>query len=503
MIGYTSSRVRCADRDYSPRVRSAQRTLLLAFVIWLGVCATTFAQEAAPIPPEVQTYRVRITVAFGRDASFTTAFRQNAIEQIGRIAQRTYGFLWETQVVEDNQLFPASVEGLGRLRTEGIETAEAGRLVDREFRIVVESATGRYRVGARVWNETSREFSEVESVNVRQRRLVAEQAFTLVSKLFEPTVVIESIEFDRVELRIRGGAIRTPDPKAFRLSKGNFVRPIFRYLDREKKLRQLQTIPWTYIVLDEVNNGRATGTVISGLRSPLGTGRVRRVEIVGVTVRARREATHLKLTPRGNSSRPLAGRPVSLVRKLRSKDKPEGEPVRLISNRQGIVTLPRDDAHPLVWAYIRSGKAVLARVPIVSGANESATIELPDDSNRLAVEGKVSTLKSRLIDAVALRSTLMSRIRIYGRGGDWNKADAELKQLAKSATIRDFEAQLTSIRVPALKRARAEKNRLAQARIKKMSDEASKLIANYLDSEPVKVLEEEMDELRKLDKPPR
>jgi hypothetical protein len=490
------------------------------------VSGTGFAQQAKKSPPEtpiaetepppaeVQVYRVRITVAFSRDESLTASFRQDFIKRMRGIAQRTYGFLWETQVVEDQKLAPATAGGLARLTAEGMEPIKTESPVDREFRIVVERSDGLYHVGARVWNETSRELSVLESVDVRQRRLLAEQAFVLVSSLFEPTVVIESVEYDQVEMRIRGGAIRTPDSRAFRLTKGSFVRPVFRYLDREKKLRQIQTLPWTYVVLETVKDGRATGTVISGLRSPLGTGRVRRVEIVGVTVRARRDATHLKLTPRSNPKRVLAGQPVSLVRKLRSKDEAKREPVRLISDRQGIVVLPRDDSHPLVWAYVRSGKSVLARVPIVSGAVASATIELPDDSNRLKFEGQVSGLKGRLIDAVALRSTLMSRIRIYGRGGDWDKVDAEMKQLDNFNrtrvpegdrtlySMRDFASKLTSFRVVALKRATLEKNRLAQARIKKMSDEASKLIAHYLNPEQIKVLKEEMKELKKLDKSP-
>ena len=64
-----------------------------------------------------------------------------------------------------------------------------------------------------------------------------------------------------------------------------------------------------------------------------------------------------------------------------------------------MVTLQVKEGLPTVWLYVYSGKALLARVPYAPGLRPVETVELPDDSIRLRVEGELDLATSTTKDA--------------------------------------------------------------------------------------------------------
>ena len=66
-------------------------------------------------------------------------------------------------------------------------------------------------------------------------------------------------------------------------------------------------------------------------------------------------------------------------------------------------------------------------------------------------------------------------------------------------SVKDYENELTLIRIPALDAAKSENNRAAEGNVKRICSGVSKLIERYLAEEPIRTLKTDLDELRKLD----
>ena len=259
-------------------------------------------------------------------------------------------------------------------------------------------------------------------------------------------------------------------------------------------------VPWTYLVVETVERRWVTARIVSALRTPLGTIGRRRMETIAVRVRPALKTTRVQIVLQGQPGQPLAGCDVAAAAKVFAEDEPASAPQRLMTDRDGRLTLARHDQSPLVWLSIKSGEALLARVPFCPGIESEAVLELPDDSLRLKVEGDLSLLDARLIDTVARRATLLARMRLLAREGDWDAVAARRNELEKLPDTAAFDAQLAAIRIPALEQARAAGNRVAEARIRKLCGQTSDLIRRYLDKDKLRVVLEEIEELRRLDR---
>jgi hypothetical protein len=120
---------------------------------------------------------------------------------------------------------------------------------------------------------------------------------------------------------------------------------------------------------------------------------------------------------------------------------------------------------------IRSGKQLLARLPIVPGAEEELIAHVIDDDPRLAAEGIVSALSSRALDLVARREILAARIRARLKDGKAEAAQVLLDEFRKLATradlSRDFDRQRQQISSP---------DKVTQGRIERVFNEGQKLL---------------------------
>lgn len=448
---------------------------------------------------ESQPYRVLVSVAFDNDAALSRDYRRAALQNLADVIDRSYGSMWQADVVENGWLFPASSVGLHRATLDHFKSQVDTTRFDKAFLVTVEMAGSRYDVSGRQWDTATRTIGPVVSAETFDRRDVGATAADVIRRIFQPVLTVERVEGNTVILRVQAGRHSPADSSAAQIRPGDVIQPFFRYLDEKLVVRSIQALPWTYLIADSVDGGRVKCSLVSGLRSPLSSSRRRSVDVVALRVRPHFDSTRLKLVPRRNRSKPLIGYSVEAVAKRFANDKPKGEPLKWVTDRRGAVDIPTMTDGPLVWLYIRSGESLLSRVPFVPGIDQTVTIELPDDSIRLAVEGDTELLMIRLVDTVARRAVLIARARILAREGDWKHVDEQVVKIDNLPIIKDFESELILIRVPALEAAARNKDRSAEANVNRICTRVSGLIKRYLDQAPVRTLKTDIAELRKLD----
>ena len=137
----------------------------------------------------------------------------------------------------------------------------------------------------------------------------------------------------------------------------------------------------------------------------------------------------------------------------------------------GTLTLPRRDG-TLQMLYVKNGRQLLARLPMVPGQAEQLVATLADDEGRLQAEGFVMALQSRAIDLVARRQIIAARFRARLKEGKLDEAQALLDNFRSLETRLDLGRSLEEA-----KQGLVAGDRLTQSRIDKLFGDARKLLA--------------------------
>lgn len=469
-----------------------------------------------PVSMESQPYTVRIEIA---SAAIPQAERER---QIAVALERSVGTLWKTEITELTGLSRIDGEVLRRWTLEEVREKYSAEESDFCFAVTVERRGSQWIAAARAWQPRFEWLSPVHEESFYEPREAAGRAVKLCWGLFRPEILIEHAEQNNVRIRIRAGDLQPADP-VFRLFQpGECLVPWLLYYDRDKKLKRRQELPWTYVRLDTIQGPLAAGTVLSGLRTPL-AGKTRgKIDKVAVAARSVYPDSRLQIGVQNQPSRLLAGYRLELRPKLpaprpvadpadkqAAKNEPKREEeehdvIRLLSDRLGEARLAPVFDQAMTWIYIYSGDLMLARVPFVPGSVAFARLDVPDDSIRLQVEGELQIFQGELINMVAQRNTLIAGIRAAAKKGDWNRAALLRTELDQMPEKKTFTDRLAAIRVPAVNAAKSRKDRNGQVRIERLCKDVGELIDRYLDPEKLRLIKDELDELKKAvqDAPP-
>ncbi|MCY2966749.1 MAG: hypothetical protein NT069_24490, partial [Planctomycetota bacterium] len=215
--------------------------------------------------------------------------------------------------------------------------------------------------------------------------------------------------------------------------------------------------------------------------------------------------TTVKLATRPPTKRSIVGVEVHVRKERFVPQVPEGEtpppPLTiLVSDRRGEITIPAKLAPsgtPL-WLFVYSGSQMLGRVPFVPGVRPRDELELADDTLRLQVEGEIALLQARLVDLAAQRAVMMAMVRKRADEKDFAGADTLLKKVDESVKPPVLLADLNTIRSPALKSAREQRDKATEARVKKICDDTAEIITVHFSDEKIAELREEIGELKQI-----
>jgi hypothetical protein len=488
-------------------------------VMLLAPCSSAFAQPAAPAPPEtpyeLMPYRVRVAVAFEPHPLLPSAFREQVLSELSSAIDRSTGGQWTYRVEETAQIAPASALGLERIaagdfapppKPQGVPVPEPE--FDKQMFLTVSLKGSSYILAGREWDEVMQEVGPLAQAETYERRGVAEALFRLLSEMFEPLLRIETADVPnkRISLRLKAGGFvpedLAQDAQAERLrvqiKPGAILLAFFRYHDQEGAVREVQFLPWTYLVVESIVRGRVEATLITGIRTPLGAKTTKRVHSLAVAKTVRHPLTTLEVRLRNNPRKKLAGHYVSATaEKYPSEDDKSPELFKLTTDRLGQLDIPVTPENPIIWLRVHSGDALLSLVPVAPGILPEVVLDLPDDSIRLKVEGDLTQIRARLVDTVARRAALMVRARKAAADKDWKTVDEEMATLDELPSLAEFRQQISDIQVSASNAAREQNSRLTERKVRELCDAANDLVTKYLSEEKLNLLKEEIKEARK------
>ena len=453
----------------------------------------------------MRPYRFRIDFRIDLGAGHSATAEARLRDEILVLLRGQVGRFLEVSEAAATERLVSSAGDLDRLSSEQFVPFQAGEF-DKILLASVDRELGQTVCRAREWDATTRGIGPLVS---RSTPADAEVAATLVGCLravFRPVAVVEQTKEGVITLHGRGTHTPPHDPAWAPLSTGTVFEPYYRYLTKERLVDRVQRIPWTYLVCGEQDPDRGTAGAapVSGLRTAI-SARRRRIEAVALGVPIGADSTTVRLRTRPPARRPIVGVEV-LVQAERYVPPPaEGQSpppplARLVSDRRGEFRLPTSVTAPgkAVWLFVYSGSQLLGRVPMVPGLREHEELELSDDSLRLQVEGDIALLQARLVDLAAQRAVQMATAR--KRAGDKDFAGAEelIKRVEEGAKPPALLAELNTIRSPALKLARDQRDKQTEARIKRLCDDTAEIITVHFGPEGILDLRDEVTELKEI-----
>ncbi len=327
---------------------------------------------------------------------------------------------------------------------------------------------------------------------------------------FAPLARIEDADLKNAQLRIRAGGLIVARDHPARMVPGDVLQPFVRRDDRNGVPTLLQNIPWTYVAITTGGDIDAQGTIYTGIRSPLAGRKNKRTRKVCLRVRPSGSSTDLQMgvmrdpsaripgaevyrrTP-GDEDLTLVGRadwqgitqltetksPVALY-DLRTPLSESGSPDKMPDPEKKMPKGNIELRAPLYMYYVKHGSTLLARLPIVTGLASIEIAELPDDRRRLESEAFVKGIQGEMLDLVARRQILATRIK--QRVEEKNKIEATklLKELQAEKSFEKMTETLDSIQRRILASERGPIPAISQKRIDQMFNLTRQMLQRYL-----------------------
>lgn len=470
-----------------------------------AVVPATSAPAPVVIPFELRPYKVEIAVVVSDSPRLSPAFRKSLLKELNATADRSIGPMWDLQITAGEWLTPHSRASVERLTVAAMKERAQKQDVDKCYPIAVELVGSRFHIVGREWDRESQGLGAIRSSSTLDRRMLATEIFRVIQQVFRPVIQIDEGDATAgARVRIRAGEFLPADPDFDQAAEGIYYVPFMRALAKDRSLRAVSFVPWCYLSASEVERSRLNCKADSGVGVKFTS--KRRSEWRGLGVRPSLPSTELTLLPQRNSTKPLVGYFIALYEELPVDPPPSATPPKeppppspaeeskivLRTDRFGRATIPVKENAPLQWIFVRSGRELLTKFPIVPGVEASMSAQCPDDTERLDVEGQMALVETELIDTIAKRAVTMAMVKARANKKEWDKVDQGFAEIAELPKHKYFDAKVSEVQYAAIKKAQAKKNRMAEDRIKKMGAKVMEVATFHLDEEKITELKTEL-----------
>jgi hypothetical protein len=452
-------------------LRFACQLAIVAFC-WVRMVYAAGPDEAWDVDP----YQIQISLAIDAPGDLAQQLADELPAYVRERAAASIGSLWrlETELATGATRHQMLTE-LDSITTK--QLAAGAPEEDKRMLVAVQATPWGYSLAAREYDRYVERWGNTRRMTTRQRDAIPEQLFDLIRQTFAPVAHFRSDDAnkDNIVLDVRGAAIPTVGPDFTWATAGDVYLPLFRRTNRDGQLLRggIQKMPWTYVEVTGVKDQQVAGRLQSATRKSIGTRRGR-FEQVAIALRVDPQDTVMRLRSRTQANKPLIGYEID----VRNTDDESPKLVGL-SDEEGRVTVrPGKTAIQLVYA--KNAGELLARLPIVPGLDEHVNLPLPDVDVRLRAEARLSSLREDLVDVVARRNIVISRVKQLIEDKDYARA----KQLLDSLDELPGRSQFSQM-LDREARTNHSSDPMVQKRIDELFTATQTVLGQYLDPRPI------------------
>jgi hypothetical protein len=449
------------------------------------------ATPAAPPkePIERRPYRISIHMSCDPTARIDDPRRAELLREWQVLVRRFVGTPWMVSIAE-----PSS--SLASRDLESIEPEAFASLASFDkvwlVRVVGTGAGGTLEFFGREFDTATRRLGPIQRRTVAAMGDTPRELLEFSLDLFNPTAEITGQEGGQALLTVQGGALAAASPIGAVVAKGMVFQPLRLVSLRDGKI-QILRIPFTYLQVESVEGPVARCAITSALRDPF-TKRMARPNSLGA----------LGIKP-GTS--PLALRFVTKTDQipaegytLTARQVPDGQPRELgMTDRTGRIVLKPGFASGLVILRLLAGHVEpMVELPIMPGESSvERVIPFDPKPETVALEAQIDSLRDEVVDLVALRARLESRMKARLEGEDWTGLEETLKEFAQLTPRDDYARRLAKLKEDAAHEQASSKKAILTKTAQAQINDLQSLIDRYLDDEVYQAYNDQLEGMRK------
>ncbi|MCC6493955.1 MAG: hypothetical protein IT424_13155, partial [Pirellulales bacterium] len=494
---------RIAEQPLRDKRGAAGRRLpaILALALGMTPCGRCCAGEGREWT--LSPYRVQCAVAVDARVRPQAGLEAELVQFLAERVEAVVSPLWQLQ------LHAATEAGVRRQCFDPVEIAPDGLSAEQEgfdklFWLGVRARPEGFELTCREYDAYLGRWGAAQRRLAPQSSFLKEACFQILMDAFAPLATIDVAPEDAAHVRLifKGSELPLRNAGDLLAQSGEAFQPMVRRTDRTGELLKngIAEVPWTYLTaseraaaLDAADGGAVIwqARVHSGMRRPFAVQRRGLVQQVAIALRYSRGPSRVRFHARTDKEQSLAGYEV-----YRAAD--DG-PAALVgkTDRQGMIIVPAGE-QAITTLLLRSEGQLLAKVPVPAGMPDVLEAPIADSIARLRAQAEVQVVREELIDVVARRAIMMTRVRSLlkkGRVDDARKLMMELDELPTSSTFGRTIEQ-------AAKRIPPSGDPTVQRTIEKLFSSTRELLSKFLNPRPVIDLQGEVNSASAAPPPP-
>jgi hypothetical protein len=404
---------------------------LIAALVLIAV-ANSARAEAPPIW-ELRPYKILVLVAPDASPVWTDDRLDALRESLPPRAAALFGAAWEVETttagsaVRRSVWSDASDSSMPRAPSPvaiAAELPDAGQY-DKLMVLAPAATPAGFAITAREFDTATGLWGVPAARRCARADQVNGEAFVALATAFQPLAQVRPGEGGVATVRVRAFGLPPRDRRLSPLEVGSVFRLARAYTDGDTggSSQSAESASASYVVVEEVNETGATGTIHTPLGPRVGTSAAQDA-LLALGVVASHGGTELELVQMGETDAPLAGFDVI----ARPVDRPQDAASLGRTDRQGRVYVAADETRLWTLDVVVGGQPI-ARTLMAPGWRERLTWSLPIDSQQMAALAAIDSLHADLVDRVIRREVSLARIQSRLASDETDRARELIDQL--------------------------------------------------------------------------
>jgi len=440
---------------------------------------------AEKLPIERQPYKILVNLVCDPSARIDPARRADLIREWQVLVHRFIGSPWVVSIAPASS--PLSNLDLETLKPDAFTSVGP---FDKVWLIrIAHAETGSGLVfKGREYDTATQVLGTPQRRLVPSLRDVARELLQFTQGLFNPTALIEGQEGGRALLKVRGASIAPATSVGAVVSQGTIFQPLRLVTTKDKGIG-VERIRFTYLRVEAVDGPVARCTITSALADPLTKRMARANTLAAVGVKAGNSPTRLWFVTDPDKA-PAAGY------MLTARLVPDGQPHELgLTDRAGRIVLRPGFADGLVILRLLAGNVEpMVEFPVMPGETPEK-LPIPFDPKPLtvALEAQLDSLRDEVVDLVAFRARLESRMKARLEGEDWDGLRATVEEFSKLTPRDTFAERLTKLKDEAARKQTVTKKAVLTKTAQAQINDLQSMIDRYLDDDVYRAYAESLE----------
>jgi hypothetical protein len=440
------------------------------------------AQGKAPLEPnERRPYKIRAWFRVDPSARIDDRGRDRLVASWRSLVSRFVGPPWVVDVADGEG--PLATETLEGLLPSQLAPLAAG--YDKLWMIRIEPAANSMAFVGREYDVLTTRLGPACRRAAPYPADAPRALLALALNLFEPTAEIGAKVGGGVQVTVRGAGLPAASPAGRVVTVGSVFRPLRIWQKPDGSVRKIDDITRSFLRVTELNGAAAVCDIVTSKQDPLSARAASKNSLVALGVKPGSIATRFRYYYLDEKAQiPLAGYT------LTARTVPDGPQIEVgMTDREGRVSVPSGFAEGLViFRLLAANIEPIDEFPAMPGETleeQPVHIFAPKPAT-VALETQLNSLRDELIDLVATRARLDSRLDARAKGEKWDEVEELLEEYRKLTPRSDYVDRLAKLKDDAARQQAETKTAILTRTAQAMITETQALIDRYLDDETYK-----------------